>query len=548
MRARAHWSLPPFFLATLTWPRGDQGHTKRCSALAFDPAGSRCCTGSYDYQAKLWDFNGMNSSLQSFRQFEPVEGHQVRQICYSPTGNQLLVACHKPEAAIHDRDGKLLSTFAKGDPYLSDMIHTKGHIGPINSAHWHSSDVHKIITCAADGTVRLWDPEVLDTQTEVIKVRNARGVSGKGVMVSTCAFSDDGKMICAGTEDGTLQVWSMNGAKSRPHKTCRKAHVAGHEITGVSIGPDGHTLASRCFDGTMKVWDLRKFVSPLATFSGLDNFISETDCIFSPAGRYIMTGTSVYTGSKDRAEAGAAGRGGATPGYGSVGGELFKLVGDQESAGSNGSGAGRLVFVDPSTLSIVREVEFPGTSVLRICWHARLNQIFVSDGNGDTHGYYTPGLSQKGALLCADKVVSKKKFSAAFTAEVQPEIINPHALPLYKNEQQKKQAAKNSRRGEVEVPAYRRTEPMRGTGAAAGDKTASSFTEYIMRQAAQDPRTSGNLRREDPREAILKHAAAAEANPTWISKAYLTTQPKTVYAEKTAEQEEEDSKRAFLKK
>eukprot|EP01043_Picozoa_sp_COSAG02_P037696 COSAG02_NODE_2848_length_7904_cov_4.981166_4_plen_353_part_00 len=190
-----------------------KGHTKRCSALALDPAGSRCCTGSYDYQAKLWDFNGMNSSLNSFRQFEPVEGHQVRQICYSPTGNRLLVACHKPEAAIHDRDGKLLSTFAKGDPYLSDMIHTKGHIGPINAAHWHSSDVHKIITCAADGTVRLWDSEVMDTQTEVIKVRNARGVSGKGVMVSTCAFSDDGKMICAGTEDGTLQVWTMGGGE-----------------------------------------------------------------------------------------------------------------------------------------------------------------------------------------------------------------------------------------------------------------------------------------------------------------------------------------------
>ena len=168
-------------------------HTKRVSALALDPAGTRCCTASYDYVAKLWDFNGMNSSLQSFRQFEPMEGHQVRQICYSPTGGLLLVACHKPEAAIHDRDGKHVSTFAKGDPYLADMTHTKGHIGPINAAKWHTDDVHKVITCAGDGTVRLWDSEVMEKQTEVIKVRNARGVSGKGVVVSTCAFSDDGR-------------------------------------------------------------------------------------------------------------------------------------------------------------------------------------------------------------------------------------------------------------------------------------------------------------------------------------------------------------------
>ena len=522
-----------------------KGHTKRCSALALDPAGSRCCTGSYDYQAKLWDFNGMNSSLQSFRQFEPVEGHQVRQICYSPTGGLLLVACHKPEAAIHDRDGKLDATFAKGDPYLNDMIHTKGHIGPINAAHWHKSDIHKIITCAGDGTVRLWDPDEMKKQVEVIKVRNARGVSGKGVMVSTCNFSDDGKMIAAGTDDGTLQVWSMTGSKSRPHKTMRKAHEPGNEITGVSISPDGHTLASRSFDGTMKVWDLRKFTKPLATFGGLENFVSETDCVFSPNGRYIMTGTSTYNTGRDDA---AEGRSGAEAGYGSVGGELFKLVGDQSSSGAKAaSDAGRLVFVDPTTLSIVREVEYPGTSVLRIAWHPKLNQVLVSDGEGNTHVHYTPGLSQKGAMLCANKTVSKKKFSGAYTAEVMPEIITPHSLPMYRTDQQSAQA-KSFKRGDQIVPDWKRTEPMRGTGAIGGDKTASSFTEYIMKQAAQDSTTSGNLRREDPREAILKHAAAAEANPTWISKAYLETQPKTIMNAKTAEQEEEDSKQAFLKK
>jgi len=180
--------------------------------------------------------------------------------------------------------------------------------------------------------------------------------------------------------------------------------------------------------------------------------------------------------------------------------------------------AGKLVFVDPSSLSIVREVAFPGTSVLRIVWHARLNQIFVSDGNGGTHVHYAQGLSQKGALLCANKAVSKKKFSGAYmSAEVAPEIHNPHALPLYKSEAQKKAVRK---RGDTEVHPSKKTEPQRGYGSEAGNATASSFTEYIMREAAKDSTTSGNLRREDPRAALLKHAAAAEANPTWISKAY----------------------------
>ena len=135
-----------------------------------------------------------------------------------------------------------------------------------------------------------------------------------------------GKLIAAGTDDGTLQVWTMGGAKTRPHKTCRKAHGPG-EITGVSIGPDGHTLASRSFDNTMKVWDLRKFTQPLKTFEGLENFISETDCLFSPNGRYIMTGTSVYT--RDTKEIGPDGR--------------TKIV----KAADTGDQQGRLVFVDP---------------------------------------------------------------------------------------------------------------------------------------------------------------------------------------------------------
>ena len=144
----------------------------------------------------------------------------------------------------------------------------------------------------------------------------------------------------------------------------------------MSIGPDGHTLASRSFDGTMKVWDLRKFTQPLGTFGGLDNFVSETDCIFSPSGRYIMTGTSVHM--KDTKEVGPDGKT-----------RIVKM---------DASGAGRLVFVDPLTMNIVRDIEFPGTSVLRIRWHPKLNQIFTTDGAGNCHVHYTHGLSQKGAF------------------------------------------------------------------------------------------------------------------------------------------------------
>ncbi|XP_031287401.1 uncharacterized protein LOC116146134 [Pistacia vera] len=57
-----------------------KGHTKVVSALAVDHSGSRVLSGSYDYTVRMYDFQGMNSRLQSFRQLEPFEGHQVPQL------------------------------------------------------------------------------------------------------------------------------------------------------------------------------------------------------------------------------------------------------------------------------------------------------------------------------------------------------------------------------------------------------------------------------------------------------------------------------------
>jgi hypothetical protein len=46
-----------------------------------------------------------------------------------------------------------------------------------------------------------------------------------------------------------------------------------------------------------------------------------------------------------------------------------------------------------------------------------------------------------------------------------------------------------------------------------------------------------NIEKEDPREALLKHAAEASANPYWVSPAYNTTQPKPIWAPMVDEKE-----------
>lgn len=60
------------------------------SALAIDHSGSRVLSGSYDYTVRMYDFQGMNARLESFRQLEPFEGHQVRSLSWSPTADRFL--------------------------------------------------------------------------------------------------------------------------------------------------------------------------------------------------------------------------------------------------------------------------------------------------------------------------------------------------------------------------------------------------------------------------------------------------------------------------
>lgn len=70
------------------------------SALAIDHSGSRVLTGSYDYTVRMYDFQGMNSKLQSFRQLEPFEGHQVRSLSWSPTADRFLCVTGSAQAKV----------------------------------------------------------------------------------------------------------------------------------------------------------------------------------------------------------------------------------------------------------------------------------------------------------------------------------------------------------------------------------------------------------------------------------------------------------------
>lgn len=43
-------------------------------------------------------------------------------------------------------------------------------------------------------------------------------------------------------------------------------------------------------DGTLKLWDIRNFKTPVTTFEDLSNVNEQTQCCFSPNDKFLLTG------------------------------------------------------------------------------------------------------------------------------------------------------------------------------------------------------------------------------------------------------------------
>ncbi|KAM0938982.1 putative transcription factor WD40-like family [Dioscorea sansibarensis] len=471
-----------------------RGHSKVVSALAIDHSGSRVLTGSYDYTVRMYDFQGMNSKLQSFRQLEPFEGHQVRSLSWSPTADRFLCVTGSAQAKIYDRDGLTLGEFIKGDMYIRDLKNTKGHISGLSGGEWSPKAKDEILTSSEDGSLRIWDVNEFNSQKQVIKPKLARPAR---VPVTACAWDNTGKQIVGGIGDGSIQMWSIKpGWGSRPDIYVDKGHA--DDITGLKFSVDGLLLLSRSLDGTLKVWDLRQMKSFLKVFEDLPNHYAQTNAAFSPDEQLIFTGTSI------------------------------------EKEGTSG---GMLCFFDRRKLELVSRVGISSKySVVRCAWHPKINQVFATVGDkkeGGTHILYDPSISKRGALVCVGRAPRQKSFD---DYEVQPVVHNPHALPLFRDQPSRKRQREKALKDPLKShkPELPMTGP--GHGGRVGTTKGSLLTQYLLKQGGLIKET---WMEEDPREAILKYADAAAKDPKFIAPAYAETQPEPVFAKSDSDEEKE---------
>ena len=104
-----------------------------------------------------------------------------------------------------------------------------------------------LATLCADGFLRFWD---VDTRSNIATVsasanRSATGYDG------ALAFSRDGSWLAfSDARDGWVTVSNLTTRTS----FATNAHA--DHLTGLAFSPDSTLLATRAWDGTIKLWEL----------------------------------------------------------------------------------------------------------------------------------------------------------------------------------------------------------------------------------------------------------------------------------------------------
>ncbi|CAK4033100.1 WD repeat-containing [Lecanosticta acicola] len=481
-------------------------HERAITSTTLDPSGARLITGSMDCTLKFHDFASMTpTTIRAFKSVDPtaskrsanVETHPVHQVLFNPlNASNVLVATALPQAKIMDRDGEMLCEFVKGDMYLRDMHNTKGHISEVTTGTWHPTDRNVCVTAGTDSTLRIWDINNPRCQREVIVHKSrAAGSAGRSRMTAVAWGSpvQGGSNVLLSTAlDGTLVMWSGEGPYSRPAAEIRGAHEPGTWTSGLDISADGRLVITRGGDDNIKLWDTRKFKNPITTVShtSTSSQYPTSNIRFSASGNQILTGSI----------------------------------------------EGNLHILNPATLKpdLITPIT-PGSPVITVDWHARLNQIITGSANAETHVLYNPNTSTGGAKSVMSRAPKRRHIDddPNLTTDTS-QGISGDAIITPGGGSVPSTASYASRHPTVGLTASGRSRDPRRPHVPATTPFAKGNPDeaYVKREI---PLSS--LRDEDPREALLKYADKADKDPMFTN-AWKTTQPKTIYAEVSDDEEE----------
>ena len=562
-------------------------HDKTTTSCAFDPSGTRLATGSMDHSIRLYNFSAMSSTLASYRNFEPDPGHIITSVDWNARGSKIAISCGSSTAHIYTRDAKKVISCVKGDPYINDMMQTKGHVGVITRLCWHPTEQNTFLTSSIDGSVRVWHLDGEQTFgnlicNQVLKARNVQ--RGTRVGVSSVTYSPNNgqtQLIAATCEDGSLQVWrAKETSYGRPDFTVPLAHLtplstnggsfnagvkrqqernqggegsisikatSGDRPTFVCFSPDGLAIATRGgrSDNTVKLWDVRMLGAssstskggPLKIFSNIkSNGNTASNMSFGEPGdgSLILVASSCTNDAKKEASSSST--------TSSTSSTSSSTSSSSSSSSSPPTSSGELLYFRCKTSKTKpkHRTILPNCCPINVQWQKSTQQIAVGCTDGTCRIFFDEEMSTKGAMmlssssLTGDKIKKLKPKKSTGYVRIDPHANNMNADEMHRIASQaakRRKVDEESRIGRgPELPNQSLKDASKSTG-------KKSFTQMVMKH-----RIKNTIVNTDPREALLKYAKIDPlvGGTNWIGEAYSKSDPNRVLAKQTLEQEEED--------
>jgi WD40 repeat protein/DNA-binding SARP family transcriptional activator len=248
--------------------------------VAFSPDGRLLATGSGEGAIQLWDI----ATGQPLG--EPIMAHERIIVALSFVNNGHLLATAGFDDTVHLWEVKSSGSNEAG--LIDSPLHTL-QIKDLSSLAFNPSG-SLIASGGIDGSISLWDMEEGSASfgqalTSPIEVHEGN--------TSSVAFSPEGQFLATGSSEGTVILLDVQAALKNdiivpPWKVLEPAGE-GHRsnVTSLAFSPDGQTLASGSFDGTVILWDVTTGQQIGPPLTGHDGWV--TGVAFSSDGRTLAS-------------------------------------------------------------------------------------------------------------------------------------------------------------------------------------------------------------------------------------------------------------------
>ncbi len=246
-------------------------HSRRITAAAFLPDGTRALTASLDNSVAQWDLaNGEELTSQILK-----HPKGVTSMAILPDGKRAVTTCD---------DGKLRLWDLEKATTLAEMSCSDD---ALHFVHVSPDGRRALTTNSVTRKVRLWD---LESRQELFDPKRPRepvlDFARLGGLVWTAIFTQDGsRVLSVGGNDA--RIWEIGSDEPimsfSPHGA----------VAAADYSPDGRLIVTASWDNSAKLWNAETGAPLRKLVGGHEGYINSA--MFSPDGQTILTASDDRT-------------------------------------------------------------------------------------------------------------------------------------------------------------------------------------------------------------------------------------------------------------